>query len=192
MNTQPVGCRYLERVRFLIVEPNQFMRQVLRQLLRTFGAVEIAGAATSGEAFQQIARFRPDILLTEWLLSPQDGIEFVKRLRSEGSPDRLLPVIMVTAHAELANVIVARDAGVNEFVAKPFTAMALFRRVREVIERPRPFVSTEAYFGPDRRRRSGENYRGRKRRREDLASGGESPTQSEIDWVIAGEAIAEP
>ena len=58
----------------------------------------------------------------------------------------------------------ARDAGVNEFLAKPVSVKAVMSRLVSVIEHPRPYVRTKAYFGPCRRRRGKEEYRGPERR----------------------------
>ena len=59
---------------------------------------------------------------------------------------------MLTGHSELARVQEARDSGIHEFLAKPISAKSLFTRIAAIIENPRPFINTDAYFGPDRRR----------------------------------------
>lgn len=59
---------------------------------------------------------------------------------------------MLSAHSEIERVVTARDSGVNEFLIKPFTASGLFSRIQSVLERPRYFIQTDAYWGPDRRR----------------------------------------
>jgi hypothetical protein len=81
---------------------------------------------------------------------------------------------MLTAHSEKSRVEVARDAGVTEFCTKPVTAAEMVRKVASVIDRPRPFVRSESYFGPDRRRHDDPNYRGPERRadRVSQAAGG--------------------
>jgi len=61
----------------------------------------------------------------------------------------------------------ARDAGVNEFIAKPVTSRNLFLRIAAVVERPRPFVRASTYFGPDRRRQNDAFHVGPWRRQED-------------------------
>jgi DNA-binding response OmpR family regulator len=60
---------------------------------------------------------------------------------------------MLSGHTELQRICEARDAGVNEFLAKPISARALYSRMMSLIANPRPFVRTATYFGPDRRRR---------------------------------------
>jgi DNA-binding NtrC family response regulator len=64
----------------------------------------------------------------------------------------MIPVIMITGHSTQRRVSEARDAGVNEFLAKPLTARGVLDRVALVIDHPRSYVRTDTYFGPDRRR----------------------------------------
>src|SRR5258708_554003 len=91
---------------------------------------------------------------TKGELEQRSGLELIDYLRfSPDSPNRLLPVIMLTAHSEQEYVVAARDKGVTEFLAKPFTVDGLYRRLSSVIARPRAFVNAQSYFGPDRRRR---------------------------------------
>ena len=70
------------------------------------------------------------------------------------------------AHGE-KNVIKARNAGVTEFLAKPFSAKALYGRILNIVANPRPFIKSKHYFGPDRRRTKGTNYTGPERRTSD-------------------------
>src|SRR3546814_11253578 len=68
------------------------------------------------------------------------------------SPDRMMPVIMLTANSAVEYVMESRDKGVTEFFAQPFTADSMYRRLVSVIARPRDFVSVKVYFGPAPRR----------------------------------------
>jgi hypothetical protein len=63
----------------------------------------------------------------------------------------------------------ARNTGVNEFLAKPLTARGVVERISQVIDHPRPYVKTEGYFGPDRRRRADPGFAGPFRRESDGA-----------------------
>ncbi len=111
--------------------------------------------AENGEhAWEIIRDSPPDLLIVDWEMEGLDGLELVKRIRNDpASPDRFMPIIMITAHSERPRIITARDAGVNEFVMKPVSAKTLFSRLNAVIEHPRRFVRTSEYFGPDRRRK---------------------------------------
>ncbi len=100
------------------------------------------------------------------------GIDLVRSLRQSGDDyERHLPAIMITGHSERAFVEAARDAGVNEFLLKPVSLNVLQLRIAEVIMKPRGFVETAAFVGPDRRRRGETDIRGRRRRRADRSTG---------------------
>jgi len=92
---------------------------------------------------------RPDLVILDVMLPGDSGLVLCQRLRIEHS----MAIIMLTANSEPEYVVEARDRGVTEFLAKPFTVDSLYRRLVSVIARPRPFVNAEQYFGPDRRRR---------------------------------------
>ena len=85
----------------------------------------------------------------------------------------MAPVILVTGYSALSRVAEARDAGVTEFLVKPFSANDLAKRIAYVINKPRDFIDCTGYFGPDRRRRKNPDYKGPFRREED-ESGGQS------------------
>jgi FixJ family two-component response regulator len=72
---------------------------------------------------------------------------------------------MITGHAEKKRVLAARDAGVSEFLVKPITAKALHSRVLSAVAKPRPFIRTAQYFGPDRRRHADKAHTGPERRK---------------------------
>ena len=155
----------LEEVKILVVDDNSFMRSLIRQLLKALGAREIFEASDGAEGYEVARQLNPDIALVDWVMKPEDGIAFVKNIRSaENSPNPLMPIIMVSGYSEEGRVLAARDAGVNEFVVKPLSATSLFTRIQWIIENPRQFVTTDTFFGPDRRRKDspfkGENRRG--------------------------------
>ena len=157
--------KYLENVRFLVVDDNMFIRTTVRLVLKTMGSREIREANNGAEALKLLQGYQPDIIIVDWEMDPINGIEFVENIRgSQETPLAFIPVIMLTGHSEAERVTKARDSGVNEFVVKPFSASGLFTRIQAVIERPRPFVKVEDYFDPDRRRKmipiDGEDRRG--------------------------------
>jgi DNA-binding response OmpR family regulator len=164
-----VGTAF-EYLKALVVEDNPHMRAILRALLADMGIGEVFEAADGGKAFALLPRARPDFVVTDLAMAPVDGIAFTRELRnSHESPNPFLPVIMVSGHTERARIVAARDAGVTEFIAKPIAARNLFLRIVEVVERPRPFVRTSSYFGPDRRRQNDAFHVGPWRRQEDRA-----------------------
>ena len=156
------------KLRFLVCDDNPHMRRILRTLLHSFGAREVYEAEDGATALEMYTHYVPDIVITDWSMPIFDGLELAQMIRqpeSKGNP--FAPIIMLTGHSEKRRVTYARDAGVTEFLAKPITAQNLISRITEVVERPRPFVRSESYFGPDRRRRATENYAGPFRRTAD-------------------------
>jgi DNA-binding response OmpR family regulator len=146
--------KYLRNVRFLIVDDTSFVRHTVRMVLKQMGSEHIQEAADGADALRQIGVFMPDIIILNWEMKPVNGIEFARKIRGRGdTPYSFIPIIMLTGHADEERVATARDAGVNEFVVKPFSANGLFSRIQAVIERPRSFIKVESYFGPDRRRK---------------------------------------
>ena len=164
--------------RILVVDDSASIRQLIHSTLDIIGVGHVEVAAHGGEAVEIIKKsakplsnrlMQPggssfDIVMTNMDMPTVDGMMLLRWIRRhEESPDRFMPVIMVSSYADPAKVRDARDAGVTEFVAKPFTISSICSRLINAIERPRQFVQTSGYFGPDRRRRSlpyeGENRR---------------------------------
>ena len=145
---------YLSKIKFLVIDDNAFSRTLIRRILVQFGASDIQESRDGAAAMHDAITFKPDIIIVDWMMKPVDGMEFVRWLREgKDSPAPFTPVIMVSAFSHVSNVLQARDAGINEFLAKPISAKSLLMRIQAVIDKPRQFVRAEAYFGPDRRRR---------------------------------------
>lgn len=159
-----------ELLRILIVDDNHHMRVLLTEILRAIGVVHIHEGADGAEGLQQLRNHPIDIVMTDLSMQPLDGIDFVRLLRnSPDSPNQMIPVIMITGHSTMRRVAEARDAGVNEFLAKPLTARGVLERLNRIVEYPRPYIRTQDYFGPDRRRKADPGFTGPWRRRDDAA-----------------------
>lgn len=154
----------LDNLSVLVVEDNSHMMKLLVQILNNFGVVDVR-KATDGEAgFEEYCYSPPDLIITDWMMEPKDGLDFVKMVRGdEGSPEPMIPIIMVTAHSERYRIVEARDAGINEFLAKPVSPKAVYDRIVTIIDRPRKFIRGKEYIGPDRRRRE-KSWQGDERR----------------------------
>jgi DNA-binding response OmpR family regulator len=112
-----------------------------------------------------LGKLNPDVLILDWMMEGMTGIDLAKMIRtSAASPNPFVPIIMLTGHTSPERVRQARDFGVNEFLAKPVSVNAVMTRLSAVIEHPRPFVRTKVYFGPCRRRRGTDEYKGPERR----------------------------
>ena len=151
-------------LKILLVDDNQHMRTIVREVLKGAGILNIQEARDGAEAFEVLRQFAADIAIVDFNMAPVDGVDFTRMLRK--SPDSLnpmMPVIMITGHSERARVEEARDAGVTEFVVKPLTAKALLARLNAVVMAPRPYVKSRSFTGPERRRRR-DDYTGNERR----------------------------
>jgi len=165
MDADPKKSYNLERINFLIVDDNKHMRALVKTILHALGSKSVHEAADGAEAFKELRHFPADIIICDWNMQPLDGLDFVKLVRTgSDSPNPYVPIIMLTGHTEMTKVMEARDSGVHEFLAKPISAKSLYSRIRSIIERPREFVRTKTYFGPDRRRQQ-IDYRGPERRK---------------------------
>ena len=154
-----------EQLTVMVVDDNLMMRKLVEQLLHCFGVGTVIRAGNGEDALQVLADRHIDMVITDWMMEPLDGVEFVRRVRmAECSPNRLVPMLMMTGHSELWRVAAARDAGINEFIVKPITGDALLSRMIYMIEHPRAYVRTNTYFGPDRRRKVESPYFGPDRR----------------------------
>ncbi len=133
--------------------------------LRVIGCTNVHVFENGEEAWNYFKANSVDLVITDWQMSPMNGIKLTQMIRkSPDSPNAFVPIIMVTAHREREHVFKARDAGVTEYVVKPVSPKGLFSRIEAVIERPRRFVRVGDFFGPDRRRHNkefdGEDRRG--------------------------------
>jgi len=152
------------KVSFLVVDTNPLSAQLVRDILGMLDVTAVRTANSIERACNVLRREGTDVVITEFSLGSESGVELIDWIRNGAdSPDRMTPVIMLTANSEESFVVKARDVGVTEFLAKPFTVEGLYRRLVSVIARPRAFINAEGYFGPDRRRRQ-VPYQGPERR----------------------------
>jgi two-component system chemotaxis response regulator CheY len=140
-------------ISILLVDDSIHMRRLYRTLLSAFGVDKMFEAGDGAEGIDILCQKNPDLVITDWMMAPMDGLQFTRAVRHSPSvPNRYVPILMVSGSAEAHRVLAARDAGVTEFLAKPVTPANLFRRLASIIDNPRPFVRGDQYFGPDRRR----------------------------------------
>ncbi len=158
-----------EKVSVLLVEDNQPMLELAKSLLLTFGIETVHTARNGEEGFQVYCKENPDIVVADWMMKPTDGISLARKIRNDSmSPNQFVPIILMTGFSERRRVVEARDAGITEFLVKPFNARDLYRRISQIIEHPRKFVRAEGFFGPDRRRKRMSDYDGQLKRETDV------------------------
>ena len=155
----------MKELTVLVVEDSEPMMDVMVTILTRFGFGRVLTASDGEQGFSIFQRYKPDIIITDWHMDPVDGIEMTKWIRrNKYSVKRMVPIIMMTGFTEHTRIAAARDLGITEILVKPFKAEDLARRIMHVIDVPRDFVETMQFFGPDRRRRSDDDFDGANRR----------------------------
>lgn len=149
----------------LIVEDTAPMKKLIASILDALGVGEILTSDNGEDGYMMFRQNRPDIILADWEMRPMNGIDLTKKIRNDhNSPNRFIPIILVTGYSSLNRVTEARNVGVTEFLVKPFSANDLSKRLAYVINKPRDFIDHDEFFGPDRRRRVDPTYEGPERR----------------------------
>ena len=157
------------------------MSTILRTILQGFGVRTIVETRDAADAFEIMRSANPDLALVDYMLGDVDGLEFTRLIRTASdSPNKYLPIIMVSGHTDRSRIYEAINAGVNEYLAKPVRPVDLYNRLVSLIERPRRNVKSTGYFGPDRRRRQDPRFSGPWRRSTD------SQNKNEADDVDFG------
>lgn len=156
-----------ERVaRVLIINRDAAPARMLATQLRDLAPSEATIIADTATALKTVNDLNPTLIFVEHVSGEMDGLEFTRRLRRSMTPPRGTPVILTTTEATAAVLFGARDAGVHEFLRKPFNLGDLAKRVVAVVT-PRPWIQAESYVGPDRRRFNSGDYKGPPKRLSD-------------------------
>lgn len=157
----------LTHVRLLIVEDMQPMLALTTSILTMFGFKNVHGAKNVEEGYKQFCQYNHDLVITDWLMEPLDGLDLIRMIRrNDNSPNKFVPILLMTGYSDQPRVEEARDMGVTEFLMKPYSARDMYARIVQIIEKPRQFVDTGEFFGPDRRRRKNFDFNGIDRRGE--------------------------
>ena len=152
-----------DRLTVLLAEDSPFIRSLLINSLKILGVGNVISCEHGGDAIDFLKRVKEepmkvgvqqvDIVMTNWDMHPIDGMMLLRWIRRhKDSPDRFIPVVMITSYTEPERILQAREMGLTEMLAKPFTITHIAQKLISIIERPRQFVHTKDYFGPDRRR----------------------------------------
>ncbi len=127
--------------KILIVEDEPAIRELIAVNLRHAGYT-VSEAETAEAARTQLDAGLPDLVLLDWMLPGQSGIEFAKRLRAEPRTAKL-PIVMLTARAQEGDKLQGFDVGADDYVTKPFSPRELLARVRALLRRAAPEVSED-------------------------------------------------
>ena len=150
----------------LVVDPSPHMGALIGQMLRHLKVRRIDEVQSSDGAAVLLQTHRFGAIMLNDIFQPMNGISLVTALRaaSEGL-NRDTPVIMMSSSPDATEISEARDAGVTEFLRKPFAAQHIESRLVAMLAAPREFIEAKAFVGPDRRRKLADHKGGERRNR---------------------------
>ena len=121
------------REKILVVEDEEDILELIRYNLERDG-YRVTGAGTGEEALRAVMREKPELVVLDLMLPGLDGLEVCRRLKAEPQT-RFIPVVMVTAKGEEADVVAGLELGADDYLTKPFSPKVLIARIRAVIRR---------------------------------------------------------
>ncbi|MBI1300126.1 MAG: response regulator [Alphaproteobacteria bacterium] len=117
----------------LIVDDYTTMLRIIKNLLKQLGFVNIDEATDGTMALEKIKAKTYGLVISDWNMEPMSGFEFLKQVRGSNEAYSKVPFIMVTAESKTENVIAAKQAGVNNYIVKPFNAETLKSKIAAVL-----------------------------------------------------------
>lgn len=170
--------------RVLIVDAHAPGARMVGELMRSVGSGQVWVADSTERGLRLAQTYDPHIIFVERSGADMNGLEFARKLRRSHLACRYAPIIMVTSQATAGGILAARDAGIHEFLRKPFTMKDLLRRLEAVTLRQRDWVEAVEYVGPDRRRFNSGDYTGALKRRSDASATPDSERMSQALKIL--------
>ena len=124
-------------MKVLVVDDMSTMRRIVRNVLKQIGYTSVEEAPDGKEALKKLKGGGFGLVVTDWNMPVMTGLELLKVIRVDAEL-KILPVLMVTAEAQKENIIEAIQAGVSNYVVKPFTAEALLEKLTKVFAKKTP------------------------------------------------------
>lgn len=121
-----------KNMRILVVDDFQTMRRIIINLLKQLGFNNTAEADDGTTGWDKVAVEKFDLIISDWNMPKMTGIDFLKKVRATDQ-FKTIPFIMVTAEGKRENVIAAVQAGVSNYIVKPFNAATLKEKMVKVI-----------------------------------------------------------
>ena len=120
-----------KNMRVVIVDDYTTMLRILRNLLRQLDITNVEEANDGDSAYYMMQKSPPDLVISDWNMAPVTGLDLLRKVRADAKL-RHIPFIMVTAESKTENVIAAKQAGVNNYIVKPFNAQTLKTKIEAV------------------------------------------------------------
>ena len=117
----------------LIVDDYNTMLRIIKNLLKQLGFNNIDEATDGSAAYEKVKGKQYGLIISDWNMEPMTGLDLLKQIRASGESFKDTPFIMVTAESKTENVIAAKQAGVNNYIVKPFNAETLKTKISSVL-----------------------------------------------------------
>ena len=117
----------------LIVDDYKTMLRIIRNLLRQIAFENVEEASDGAEALAKLQAGQFGLVISDWNMAPMTGLELLQHVRSDPKL-KTVPFIMVTAEGKTENVIAAKQAGVSNYIVKPFNAETLRGKIQKVLD----------------------------------------------------------
>ena len=138
----------------VVADPVDNMASLIAAMVRGLGHRMVVEVTAARELQAVLASRSYSLVIMDDAMGPPDAVSMVRQMRTDfDNPNRTTAVIMMSSAPDIARIAEARDAGVSEFLKKPFSAADLQKRIAGLDLNPRDFIEAPAYSGPDRRRR---------------------------------------
>ena len=115
----------------LVVDDYNTMIRIIRNLLKQLGFENIDDASDGSAALARLRAKKYGLVISDWNMEPMTGYDLLRQVRADPDLARM-PFIMITAESKIENVIAAKDAGVNNYIVKPFNAATLKTKIDAV------------------------------------------------------------
>ncbi len=116
----------------LIVDDYKTMLRIIRNLMKQLGFNNVDEAADGSAALQKLREKTYGLVISDWNMEPMTGLQLLQEVRADGEL-KAMPFVMITAESKTENVIAAKQAGVNNYVVKPFNAATLKSKLQSVL-----------------------------------------------------------
>ncbi|MBI5893173.1 MAG: chemotaxis response regulator CheY [Deltaproteobacteria bacterium] len=121
-------------MRILVVDDFSTMRRIIRNLLKELNYLNVDEADDGTTALPKLKAEKFDFVITDWNMPNMSGLDLLKAIRADAGLKHI-PVLMVTAEASSENVVLAVQAGVSNYIVKPFTAVTLKEKIDKILEK---------------------------------------------------------
>jgi two-component system chemotaxis response regulator CheY len=122
-----------KNMQVLVVDDYSTMRRIIRNLLNQLGFANVDEANDGQAALGMVGQKKYGLIISDWNMEPMSGLDLLKGIRGGSNDNKAVPFIMVTAESKTENVILAKQAGVNNYIVKPFNAETLKSKIAAVI-----------------------------------------------------------